>query len=386
MGYPLLLVFLSFSLGVGITWFYRFSPFFLLVILIFLVILSFKCSYFLIFTFCILGILYSELRFPSVDFPKAEVEGVFEVKGNLAHLSREEKFFLSKYLKDGIYKIKGCLAFVPSEKRGYLWSRGYYRMIEVESFNLVSLREDPFLKRLKELYPEDVASFIYGALFGDKRGMLPSIKEVVYRSGLGHLLAVSGLHVGLLAGLTLLSLKALGIHPRLGLILSSVLLTAYTYMIGFQPSALRAYILFLLMVLGKLLGLRTSSLNLVGAAGLLLEFWNPFVLWDVGFELSFAVFLSIALAIELRLSPIFLYIAPQIATFPLLAIHFNYIPLASFLSNLIAIPIFSLALPFAFLSFVPILGEFIAPLVKLMIEIIFFISMLSIKLLPSLKL
>lgn len=377
---------MSFSSGIAFTYFYRLDVFPLVVVIVLLLLLSFKWQHLFPLLFFFLGVFYTEARFPALlQHHGIKIEGTFEVRGSLAS-SERGKFYLSKYLRDGVYMIAGTVAEVPKDKRGYLWSRGYWKMIDVESSNPLSSIEDPYLKRLKELYPEDVASFIYGALFGDKRGIPRSVKEPVYRAGIGHLLAVSGLHVGLLAGAFLVALSLLGLSPRTAIMLSLVPLTFYVYVIGPQPSAMRAYLMLLLCSIGKLLGLRVNTLNLLGASGLALEIWNPFMFWDIGFELSFAAFFFIALALEFRLPLYLLYISPQLGTLPLLAFYFKYVPIASFLSNLFAIPLFSVALPLAVLSLAPLLGEFLAPMVRFMIELLFFIAVFFDKLLPSLNL
>ncbi|MCX8127140.1 MAG: ComEC/Rec2 family competence protein [Synergistetes bacterium] len=383
-GYPLLIALGSFGLGVGLSWFCRFNIFPLLIVLFIMVFLYLKWQIFLIFALIITGIVYAELRTPSNIF-LGEVEGVFEVRGSLAE-SNGDRFYLSRYLKDGIYRIKGELSEIPQDKRSYLWSRGFYKMLKVETFHLIKLLSDPLLNRLKELYPEDVAYFLYGAISGDKRGIPSDLKNVVYHSGIGHLLAVSGLHISILVGFLCLFLNIVGISPRFILILSIILLLPYLYYIGFQPSALRAYFIFFLFSLGKLLGLRVSLLNLLGGCGLILAIWNPFVVWDAGFQLSFSAFLLIVIALEFDLPYHLVYLFPQLGTLPILAIRFGYLPLASFLSNFISIPIFSIALPLSALSLFPFIGEFLAPMVTFIIELIFFISMLSLKLLPSINL
>lgn len=383
-GYPLLIVFGALSLGAGLSWFYKVSLSFSFILLISFLLLSLRWRATLIFALVILGMLYAGLRAPSDDVA-GRVDGVFEVHGSLA-TSVKEKFYLSRYLKDGIYKIEGSSGSVPLDKRSYLWCRGFYLMLNVEKISLIKPLSDSLLKRLTELYPEDVAYFLYGAMSGDKRGLPTDLKSIVYRSGIGHLLAISGLHVGILAGALYILLGTVGFSPRITLILSNLLLIPYLHYIGFQPSALRAYLLFLFCSLGKLLGLKVSLLNALGACGLALFIWNPFVVWDAGFQLSFSAFFFIALSLERKLPPYMVYLSPQLGTFPILAIRFSYIPIASLLSNFIAVPLFSLALPLSVLSLIPFVGEFLAPIVSFIIEFIFFISMLSLKLLPSINL
>ncbi|KUK14692.1 MAG: ComE operon protein 3 [bacterium 42_11] len=384
-GYPLLITFGCISLGIGLSYFYRVSLFPLFICLLLSVFLSLRWQVFLLFALTLLGMFYSQLRMPPEIYPQ-KIEGTFEVYGSLS-TGDQGKFYLSRYLNDGIYKIKGSIDVIPpGHKRSYLWSRGFYKMLKVESFTLVRALKDPLLKRFKDLYPEDVAYFLYGAISGDKRGLPADLRSVIYRSGLGHLLAVSGFHVTLLAGILFLVLRFLTFSPRFAIVLSLFGLSIYLGYIGFQPSALRAYFLFIFLSFGKLLGLRVSYLNLLGACGLILAVWNPFVVWDAGFQLSFAAFFFIALTLESKLPYYWVYLAPQLGTFPILLLRFGYLPLASFLSNLFAIPLFSFAFTLGFFSLIPFIGEFLAPTVSFVVEFIFFTSYLFLKLLPSINL
>ncbi len=385
-GYPLIWAFLFFSAGITYTYFFTINFALLLFLCGAVGLISLRKGFFILIFIFLVGILYSQVRFPShLSMKGSVINGTFEVQGHLAY-SRRINLYIDRYLRDGKYYIEGNVGEVPHDLKSYLWGRGFYYGLKLTRFKLLSLKRSFFRERLKELYPDDVAGFLYGAIFGDKRDIPQSLKKSIYRSGLGHLLAVSGLHVGLIAGVLWLFLSFWGFSPRLIFTLSVALLFGYLFLIGFQPSAIRAFTLFAFYGVGKMMGFRVNPINMLGASGLLIELWNPFIAWDAGFQLSFAAFFFIALSLELGLGPIPLYVSPQIGVFPIIALRFRYLPLASLASNFIAVPVFSIALPLAILSLIPFIGEFLAPMVTFLVELIFFISLLFLKLFPSLNL
>ncbi len=108
--------------------------------------------------------------------------------------------------------------------------------------------------------------------------------------------------------------------------------------------------------------------------------------WDIGFEPSFAAFFFIALALEFRLPFYLLYISPQLGTLPLLAFRFKYVPICLLsLQSVCDSPLFGSSSTGRFV-FGSLLGEFLAPMVRFMIELLFFMAVFFDKLLPSLNL
>lgn len=131
---------------------------------------------------------------------------------------------------------------------------------------------------------------LVGALtLGQREGLTTAMKESFRRSGASHLLAVSGLHIGfvyILVGALLLVVLLL----PFGQLWRSVLLVAviwlYVAIVGFSPSVVRAAVMFSLLQL--LVALSSSSLSLNGVAGaaMLILWFSPQMLWDIGFVLS----------------------------------------------------------------------------------------------------
>ena len=175
------------------------------------------------------------------------------------------------------------------------------------------------------------------------------------RSGLAHLLAVSGQNVALLALLALPLLAALGMPLRTRLIWILGLIAVYVPLAGAGPSILRAGVMGALSVLATLAGRRPSRLYALAAAATVTLALDPALAGDVGWQLSFVAVLGILLlaaplrdAIGRRLGkgPLrraladaaAMTIAATVATAPLVAFHFEGLPTATLAANLLAMP------------------------------------------------
>ncbi len=131
---------------------------------------------------------------------------------------------------------------------------------------------------------------------GDRSTFDRSLRNDYTRTGTAHILAISGMHVGIIFMVLNLLLGWMRLFPRGrywmgGLVI--VLLIAYAFLTGLSPSVLRAVIMFSLLQVGLMLSRHTNQLNTLCAAALLLLLWNPLVLYDYSFQLSFAAMLGI---------------------------------------------------------------------------------------------
>ena len=114
-------------------------------------------------------------------------------------------------------------------------------------------------------------------------------KENFKNSGLLHLLAASGLNVALIYGIWWWIASLIRFPYNLSILIGASFVILYTFMTGFPPSILRASIMLLFVLLGKIIDRNANSLALIFFVGLLLLIINPKMLFDVGFQLSFVV-------------------------------------------------------------------------------------------------
>lgn len=214
-----------------------------------------------------------------------------------------------------------------------------------------------FLKRVENRFNKGLTkrngSLIKSIILGKNRYLEEEDIETFRDLGLAHILAVSGLHIGILAGFFNLTFRKLGLGKELNVFLTLLILWGYALAIGALSSVLRANIMFSFLLISKVIHEPYDSINTLGLAAFILLIYNPLYIFSLGFQLSFlATFFLLYLGRRLR--SLFSYsvsgiLAVQIGLLPLQAYYFNKLPLLSFVANLLVVPIFSFTLMLSFL-------------------------------------
>lgn len=197
---------------------------------------------------------------------------------------------------------------------------------------------------------------------GYKRELDPETKRIFSASGAMHVLAVSGLHIGIVFWMITLLFGFLR-KQKSGKILFTIIsilsLWSYAFITGLSPSVMRASTMFTIFVIGDNLNRKANTYNSLAASALLLLLFNPNNLFEVGFQLSYSavfgiVFLQPKLSELIRAknkilnffwSLLTISVAAQIATFPLISLYFNQFPSYFWLTNLIIIPVVMILIP-----------------------------------------
>ena len=217
---------------------------------------------------------------------------------------------------------------------------------------------------LAKTVPEPQASLGQALLLGIRDNLPPDLEEKFRATGTSHLLAISGLHVGILLGLSLAASQwAFGRRKQLYLIAPFVLLWLYALIAGMSPSVARAAIMGSVFLAALALGRPRSVLPALGLAAAVLVGQSPNVLWSVSFQLSFAAMAGIALLARpidawlqarsgarlefdmadysalaaLRLAAA-MTIAATVATLPLVAFYFQHVSLVGLPATVLALP------------------------------------------------
>jgi competence protein ComEC len=203
--------------------------------------------------------------------------------------------------------------------------------------------------------PPREAELARGFVLGEDEQIDEATKEEFRRSGLSHLLAVSGENVTLLALLAMPVLGLFGIPLRERLLWVLGLIAVYVPVAGAGPSIQRAGVMGAVGVLAMLGGRRASRLYALALAAVLTLAWDPSVAADIGWQLSFAAVLGILLlatplrrAIGGRLGNgpwrqalaegLTVTVAATLATAPLIAYHFETLSTTTLLANVLAMP------------------------------------------------
>jgi len=203
------------------------------------------------------------------------------------------------------------------------------------------------------LRPEE-AAVVRGMVLGDRSLIPEPLEEAFRRSGITHILAISGQHVAVLTAAVYFVLRAMAAPAPARV--AGTLATVWLYIVvaGAPPSAIRAGVAASLFLLGALLGRPVSALHLVWCMLALVLTANPLLLYNAGFQLSVAAVLGILLLRRpledlLRLSPLrppravstllSVSLAAQLATAPIVAASFGEVSLVGVATNLVAVPL-----------------------------------------------
>ncbi len=212
-------------------------------------------------------------------------------------------------------------------------------------------RVETLLEASVHRHPEH-AAVLRGILLGQRKRIPESTLEPIQTSGLLHLFAVSGLHVGFLAGTVYLLLGfARPLPDRFKISITMVVVLIYAGLVGFRPSVVRATLMVELVLFARWIYRDHNLINLLALAAWILLAWNPWMLSDVGFQLSFLATASILVfvprwwqsildrwelprSIALVIQTVLVSLAAQLASQPLIAYYFFRVyPIALF-SNL----------------------------------------------------
>ena len=252
----------------------------------------------------------------------------------------------------------------------YMYNKGYagYTFIRDGSWETLDRTSSGFLiqgiqlrQKILDFYKslnlnKDEFALLSAITLGYKDALSDDVKESFRATGTAHILAVSGMHIGIIY---LVILSLFGFIPRysrwyrLKPLLSILMLWLYVFIIGFPPSAVRASWMLTAFCISLLINKKTYSLNILFATAFLMLIWNPFNLFDLGFQLSFSAVLSILILLPVVNKRIkvknkftrYFYnlllvsLSAQIGTFPLTLHYFGTSPTYFFITNLLIIPL-----------------------------------------------
>ncbi len=291
----------------------------------------------------------------------------------------------------------------------YLRTQGIGGIMHVRPYQVVSLGPgevspltDFVLKLRAQLVegikfglPSPCAELLSAILFGQRHLLPEAVQENFKNSGVAHLLAVSGLHVGLVAALFLGFCRRLRIKGPLPPAIAVLIIFGYAYLTGMRPPALRAAVMFS-MASGALLLDRENDLpTAISIAALMTLLLNPLQLFTAGFQLSYTATLAIIYATPPIIDlfkhfkiPFFIRslaavtLAAQLGVLPICALHFQHVPLGVLWFNLLLLPVMpmvvGLGLVAAFLQLAsPVLAQPLFSGVLLLLKYILMVTGLS---------
>ncbi len=276
---------------------------------------------------------------------------VVRVRGHLVTPPSNEAFSYQEYLAR-----QGILAYMPDAEATILPFTGGDPVLR-----LIYAFKDKALARIQKIFPAPEAALMAGILLGDDNGMPAGLKQAYKNTGTAHIIAISGFNIAILAGLFMLLFSRL-FGPRWGALTAVAAIVVYTILVGASASVVRAAIMGGVSILAVQTGRRQNGLNTLAFTAAVMTLVDPNILWEVGFQLSFAATLGLVLfgtplmdwftALLSRRMPnktarriaapvgefVFFTWAAQLTTLPLMAYHFGQISLVSVLANPFILP------------------------------------------------
>jgi len=284
-------------------------------------------------------------------YPEYQYGDGVEIKGKLKEPFESEEFSYKNYLSvSEIYSVMYNPEIkVLGENKGSV----IYKY-------LFSVKHQ-FQNSIKSILPEPQSSFLGGLLLGDKKGMGEAVLENFNKTGLTHIVALSGFNITIIiSALGALFLTFFKRNVSFVLILTSIL--AFVLLTGAQASVVRAAIMGSLALLAIQLGRKKEATRLLVLAGLVMIAINPIILrFDVGFQLSFMATLGLIyfgpifsewlkkLSKWIR-EPLALTLAAQLATFPIIIYYFGYVSVIAPISNILVLPLIPITMFLGFVS------------------------------------
>lgn len=238
---------------------------------------------------------------------------------------------------------------------------------------------------IAKLLPEPSASLLTGILLGDDSGIPPDLKQAFADTNTAHIIAISGFNIAILIGVltyvfrrpsAAVQMRALNspaasspsrpsasISGHLVTVLIIAILILYTLLVGASASVVRACIMGALVVIALDLGRTSWAFTALAIAALVMTFFNPYIVWDVGFQLSFLATLGLLLYaprlqnsiegwIQKRANAgrvrqmvgflkdaLIVTLAAFIVTAPLIILYFHRFSLIGFLTNFLVLPV-----------------------------------------------
>ena len=245
-----------------------------------------------------------------------------------------------------LYLAKGSWVILPNKK-----SNEYLQVLQQKIRN--RLQQNITGKQEKA-----VAAAL---LIGYKRDIDSDLMKAYSNTGVIHVIAISGLHLGLIYGLLIgifnwmpgSTIKKWAAPPIMLLVL-----WGFALLTGAGPSIVRAAVMFSFIIIATMVKQNSSILNALAASAFFLLLMHPFYLWDIGFQLSYAAVLSIVLYQKNIFDRIYfkykwmqacwqlnaVTLSAQVLTLPLVVYHFHQFPNYFLFSNFIVVPLSSIIL------------------------------------------
>ena len=274
------------------------------------------------------------------------------IRGKLLTPPENEEFSYREYLaRQGVhsYMSQTEVTHLPGNEGSVIY-RGIYTF------------RDKALTNIYKIFPDPEASLLAGILLGVDTGLPKDLQQAFKNTGTAHIIAISGFNIAIIAGLFFTLFSRIFGQTR-GAIAAILGIAFYTLLVGADAAVVRAAVMGGISLTIRLFGRRNDGLNALMLSAVGMTIFNPYIPWDIGFQLSFFATLGLILYAEpfqnwavkfitrftapgtaqKMAAPISEYIlltlAAQLTTLPIMAFHFKRISIISLIANPFILPV-----------------------------------------------
>lgn len=273
-------------------------------------------------------------------------------------------FILAIFLKDKKYKflvLVVLLALLLASLR-----LSFNISLDFENLNVFENLKEKVSEIISKIYPEPMASFAKGLVIGSTNTRFdPELYSFFQKTSTSHLIAVSGFNITLIASFLNNFLRALTVNRKLSLIFSIFLTLFFVIFIGLPISALRAWLMYFLIVISQLVFRPTNlKISLIFSLFLILSF-SPQAIFDLSLQLSFLAtfglfYLAPILANKFNFKDSLAFLSKTLSetlgcyfmVLPLILYKFGTLSLVGIFANLLTIPLIPIVTSFTFLTII----------------------------------
>ena len=337
------------------------------------------------------------------DKERITIEGVVKdkIEKDKYDQYKVEKYLVNDYsrkldIKIGkIVKINGSIKsldkmnFDDFNYGRYVKSMGYKGIIAIKRYTTIGenrfytvLGKVKFSLRdtFRYLY-KDKSDFINSLLLGQKENLTEQEKEMFSKTGTSHIIAISGLHTGVLC--TMITIIIKGINKFYKLLILTIMMALYSIMVGFSPSVARSIVFVVIMYMAIFLEEKRDGICTLSLIGTFLIINNPYIIYNTSFQLSFLATLSIIYFYKiinkyLKVGIISISLSANILTWPIMYYVFKGLPILFLVGNVIVVPVIGVIMNLSIISiiifqFSVLISKFLAYLNKSIIIVVYYL-------------
>ena len=322
----------------------------------------------------------NEIFTPHPECPDLEVRYELDEARSEGNKCPERKLVGAGFTYGENLTVKCALEFPSDDYGSYLMRRRIYAICPFPNFTARGEIENPLLGKIfsgveflknniNSSLHEPYSSLMAGILLGDRRGFGEALTEAFKRVGLTHIVALSGYNVSIIVAIAMVLGRHIGISRRILFIGVTFLLFLFVIATGASPSAVRAGIMGWLVLVAYEVGRLGRPLNLLLLTAVIMVTFEPkILLWDVGWQLSFAATYAVLTIPPLLQDSISRYpnplnisdmlvitISAIVFTLPLTLFHFGGWSIIAPLANLLVLPVIPVIMALG--GFMSILGD-----------------------------